>query len=152
MANFRIEKAAFDSIAKSSKMAGQDLKQFNSRLNKELPKKIIKMLRKMTPKDTGDTSEAWTVKRNGNSGFTILNKRGAIVEFLIEGVKPHVIEPKDKSVLKMKIGTSVIYSKIVNHPGFGSQINKTSMDKKLVDLVMKETEKITTDILIKRFK
>lgn len=152
MANFTIEKAAFESIAKSSKMTGQDLKQFNSRLNKELPKKILAMLRNITPKDTGETSESWTVKRNGNSGFAILNKRGAIVEFLIEGTKPHVIEPKDKSVLKMKVGQSVIYSKAVNHPGYGSQIDKASMDKKLLDLVIKETEKITTDILIKRFK
>ncbi len=37
--------------------------------------------------------------------------------FVENGTDPHVIRPKNKKVLKFRVGGRVVYAKIVHHPG-----------------------------------
>lgn len=151
MVKTNIEISELDDLVKSFKLTKKEMNRFNTMLKERLPKSILKMLVKITPKDTGQTAKSWKSQSIDN-GFKITNNRGGIIEFLITGVAPHIIEPKDKSVLMFKLQSSLIFTKIVNHPGYGPQINQDELDNKLIKLVTEETDKIVTKILKKGLK
>ena len=139
-------------LARNMKSLGADMRKVNAKLNSVLPPKLLKMLEKGTPKDTGKTSKEWTVKRNGSNGFQITNKNGNILTFLIEGTKPHIIEPVNKSALFFQMNGSKIFAKFVEHPGTPSQMNYKSLFGKMMKVVDKETDLIITSMLKKKIK
>ena len=127
-----------------------NFKGINKQLNTRLPAKIKLILEKNTPKDTGQTSRSWTVNKRGTNGFSIENDRGGIVEFLMQGVEPHKINPKDSSVLKIKLPGSVIFAKFVNHPGYDKQMDGDKIFKEILIALNREINRIVEDIIKKK--
>jgi len=146
MADIKMDRSQIDKLGRSFLKIKQDMKsKFNTDITHTIAPKVLKILIQKTPKDTGETAREWKIKKNGSSGFIITNGRGGIVEFLTEGVKPHLIEPKDSSVLVMKLGTSVIFAKFVNHPGYSKQMDKKGIFKQIANLIEKESNIIVSD-------
>lgn len=124
-----------------------DFKKIHVLVNKDLSRSILKLLKRITPKDTGDTSDSWTVSSSGKNGLSFKNTRGHIFELLISGTRPHEIRPRNKSVLLMEIGGSKVFAKFVKHPGYKSQIDETDLMQKVTQLVMDEFDEKTHEIL-----
>lgn len=143
-----IDKKQIETLSKNLKQIKGDMRKFNSELPSKTGPKIIKYLKRVTPKDTGDTSNSWKMKKLGSNGFVIENDNGDIVEFLMFGVKPHKIEPKEKSVLVAKLGTSILFAKFVDHPGYGVQLPK----KKTFDAILKIVQEESGMIVNKKIK
>jgi hypothetical protein len=150
MVRITIDDADIKRLTQSFKLSSKQIKKFNQILNRELPKKLLKILRKHTPKDTGETSRSWKFNKQPD-GFTITNDRGGIIQFLIDGVEPHVIKPKDKSVLLLKLPGSQIFAKVVNHPGYSKQMNVRTIFTEIERSIEDTVNMIITDILKKSF-
>lgn len=151
MADFRIDKREIDFTKDAFKNLKKDLNKFNSNLTKSASSKILKLLRHETPKDTGETSTEWRIKTQGDNGFELTNGRGGIIKFLMDGVNPHKIEPKNKSVLVAKIGGSIIFAKFVNHPGYEPQMDEKMIFDKIKNIIIEESKKIIVKNLKNRF-
>lgn len=123
-----------------------DLSTLPDKLTINLPERLLKFLKGITPTDTGETRNAWTVTSSPD-GFNIVNSNGAIIEFLIKGVKPHLIEPKDESVLKIKLPGSIIFAKFVNHPGYSPKIDENIFYDGIIKIVDEELSLEIDDIL-----
>ena len=150
MVRVDIDDTFIDELVKDLKLTKQDFKKFNRQLSKDLPGKLVKELRKLTPKDTGKTAQAWTAHKKSNNGFELINTNGDIITFLIQGTKPHLIEPKDKSVLMMQLPQSTLFAKFVNHPGYDPQIDITNLHNKMKTIIEREVGKIIENMLDKR--
>lgn len=146
MANMKVDDSEIRKLVKDFNATKIDMKKYNKLINRRLPKKMIQILKKHTPKDTGETAESW-ISQKTSSGFVISNDRGAIIEFLQEGTKPHVIKPKDKSVLFFEKGGSKIFAKFVNHPGYSPQMKESVILAQILEALEKETDRIITKIL-----
>ena len=70
-----------------------------------------------TPVRTGVTRASWYLLRVGKGKYELVNTNDLIVEYLEEGTKPHIIEPKEKKALAFdKDGKRVVVKK-AQHPG-----------------------------------
>lgn len=38
-----------------------------------------------------------------------------------DGTRPHIIRPKNKQVLRFRVGGQVVFAKVVHHPGTRAQ-------------------------------
>ena len=151
MAGVRVDRSEVDKLRKDFKLFNSDLKKFNSMLTTKTSSKIIKMLKNETPKDSGDTANEWKLSSKNSSGFEITNGHGGIITFLMKGVKPHRIEPKNKSVLTAKINGSMLFAKFVDHPGYKPQMNQKEIFDKILGIIEKESSRIIVKDLKKRF-
>ena len=140
MDDFNID-SNFDDVIKNIKKSIKNLDLFIHEINKIIPKKMITLLKKMTPKDTGDTSKSWSVATKNNKGFIITNKRGNIIKFLLEGVKPHTIK-SNESVLTIKLPGSILFARVVNHPGYDNKMDADKINKAISRLLDVEINKI----------
>jgi len=152
MAKIRFNTGPIDALNDKLKLTSAEIKKLNKLLNSKLPNELLKILRRHTPKDTGETSKAWEIQKKGGNGFTIVNERGGIIQFLIDGVRPHDIFPKDKSVLMMNIGSSKIFAKFVEHPGYPKQMNVDKIFDEINKATDKVLDRIITDILKRKLK
>ena len=60
----------------------------------------------------GDYRRTWTLRPQ----FTVFSD----VEYasmVNDGTRPHVIRPKNASVLRFQVGARVVYARVVHHPG-----------------------------------
>jgi len=152
MTKIAVDDAELKKLIRSFGLVKEDLKRLNEKLNSKLPSKIIRMLEKKTPTDTGETRAAWDVSRKGSNGFIITNDNGSIIQFLMDGTKPHKIEPVDKSVLLFSMGSSKIFAKFVNHPGYSSKMDERSIYMELGRIIDKVVDEVITSILRKKLR
>ena len=152
MADVKVKDSDYKKLIKQLEDISKDFQRINTKLNSRLPEKIKKILELNTPKDTGDTARAWRVKKQSTNGFSIENGRGGIIEFLIKGVEPHTIQAKNVSVLRIKLPGSILFAKIVNHPGYEPQMNSNKIFNEIMRVVDKEANNIVTQIINKNFK
>ncbi len=125
----------------------REFNNINKHLAVRLPNKLLTYLEQETPKDTGETSRSWRINKKGSNGFSMENGRGGIVEFLMKGVKPHIINSKDDSVLTVKLPGSILFAKFVNHPGYSPKIVATDLWNGINIIIEKEINEIVTDIV-----
>jgi len=150
MARIKVDKIQLTDVIDDILKSGVDFDSINKKLSKNLPKQIVKLLRRSTPKDTGDTADAWQFASNGR-GFIVTNKRGSIIEFLAKGVKPHKIE-MNKSVLMFETAGSVLFAHFVDHPGYPKQMEMKQIFKQISMLMEKEINKIIDQTIKRRLE
>ena len=87
---------------------------------------FLDRIRSLTPRDTGQTADAWVMrftafgKVSGEGLIWEIRNEGReeIVEYLEFGTRPHVIEPRDPGgVLAFEVGGETVFAKKVFHPG-----------------------------------
>jgi len=92
----------------------------------------VNLLKLNTPVDTGSLANSWRVMSLGQDYVDVGTDQMDILTYLTEGTKPHIIRPRNKSVLRFEIGGEEIFTTLVNHPGtkknrfldaIGKQIN-----------------------------
>lgn len=147
MAKIGVDTSELKTYLGKLKKFNNEFKDINRELNKILPKELLTILKQETPRDTGVTSDSWNIKTS-STGFTISNKNGHIIEFLMKGTNPHVIKPKDSSVLSIKLPGSILFVKYVNHPGYSPQIDEDSFYEK----ILKKTSDIVDKIVNEKMK
>jgi len=70
----------------------------------------------LTPVRTGLMRQSWYVTEQSDLNSALSNRAPYFLYF-IEGTSPHEIRPRFASVLHFQIGTGVVFTKLVNHPG-----------------------------------
>lgn len=70
----------------------------------------------LTPVRTGLMRQSWYVTEQGDFDSALSNRAPYFLYF-IEGTSPHEIRPRFASVLRFQVGTDVVFTKLVNHPG-----------------------------------
>ena len=105
------------------------------RLVKSTLKKTVDFAKKraeeQTPVRSGLMQQSWYVSSRGDLESLISNRAPYFLYF-IEGTSPHEIRPRFASVLRFQIGTDVVFTKLVNHPG--------TKPSDLLEQVKKDTE------------
>lgn len=98
-----------------------------SKVASDMPKLAKSMLKKsvdfakeraeqLTPVRTGLMRQSWYVTEQSNLN-SVLSNRAPYFLYFIEGTSPHEIRPRFASVLRFQIGTDLVFTKLVNHPG-----------------------------------
>jgi hypothetical protein len=70
----------------------------------------------LTPVRTGLMRQSWYVTEQ-NDLNSALSNRAPYFLYFIEGTSPHEIRPRFASVLRFQVGTDVVFTKLVKHPG-----------------------------------
>lgn len=74
-------------------------------------KEVINYLREITPKDSGDTANAWKIMDRTDKSITIGNTREGVLLHILEGVKGgQKVYPKHSKVFKFDIGGQEIFT------------------------------------------
>lgn len=104
------------------------LSGYEKKMSKDLTKLIkeeidkgAKYLKHLLPYKTGKLNRS--IKWDNNTIWTT----SKVYKYLNDGVKPHKIKPKYGDVLKFQIGSQLIFTKYVDHPGIKARnyTNKT---------------------------
>jgi hypothetical protein len=70
----------------------------------------------------GSTRESWRVRIDSHGNGVIVYSPLETAAFLVQGVRPHIILPQPPyKVLKFEIGGQIIFTPMVNHPGYESR-------------------------------
>lgn len=77
----------------------------------------VNLLKLNTPIDTGSLANSWRIMSIGQDYVDVGTDQMDILTYLTQGTKPHIIRPKNKSVLRFEIGGEEIFTTLVNHPG-----------------------------------
>ena len=105
------------------------------RLAKAILKKAVTHAKgraeQLTPVRTGLMRQSWYVTEQSDLNSALSNRAPYFLYF-IEGTSPHEIRPRFASVLRFQIGTDVVFTKLVNHPG--------TKPSDLLEQVKKDTE------------
>ena len=122
--------------------------QLTNALMRTLYLTYYKWIEDATPKKRGIVADNWEVVEV-NDGIAIRNEEyGDVVKFLEFGTKPHIIKPKDKSVLNFQIGGKEIFAKFVRHPGIQARkfitqvMDNKSNEIKFKNILEKEFERL----------
>jgi hypothetical protein len=81
---------------------------------------VLNRAKILAPVDTGRLRASGKIKYSGLFSF----RPKATVVFDVEyaamvndGTRPHIIRPKNASVLRFTVGGQVVYARVVHHPG-----------------------------------
>ncbi len=70
----------------------------------------------LTPVRSGLMRQSWYVTEQDELNSSLSNRAPYFLYF-IEGTSPHEIRPQFASALRFQVGTDVVFTKLVNHPG-----------------------------------
>lgn len=80
-------------------------------------KQAVFLLQQNTPKDSGELANSWRIMNKSTNMIEVGTDQVDLVEALVQGSPPHIIEPKDKSVLRFEKDGQEIFAARVFHPG-----------------------------------
>ena len=92
-------------------------KRVEARFLRLIGEMTVELLKNVTPVDQGDLQQSWRIVGQGKHYIEVGTSLIGLVEQLTEGTKPHLIEAKDKSVLRFEMGGQEIFATRVFHPG-----------------------------------
>lgn len=87
-------------------------------------RQVMNRAKVLAPVDTGRLRSSIRIERRSFLGFRAKWTIGSDVEYagyVNDGTRPHIIRPKNKQVLRFRVGGQVVFAKVVHHPGTRAQ-------------------------------
>lgn len=83
-------------------------------------RQVMNRAKVLAPVDTGRLRASIRIEARRNFAFRTVYTVGSDVEYadmVHGGTRPHVIRPRNKQVLRFRVGGKVVFAKLVHHPG-----------------------------------
>jgi hypothetical protein len=113
-------------------------KKAASRFLRMVGEESVILLEMNSPKRTGEFSKSWSIISQGADYIDVGTSDPELYGYITQGTSPHIIRPRNKSVLRFEIGGQEIFTTLVQHPGtkpntllleVGNQINKIILER-----------------------
>ena len=110
MARIRLDRAALNRTIRGA--SRNELEQ--------AARQVVNRAKVLAPVDTGRLRASIRVEARRTFTLRSVYTIGSDVEYAAmvnDGTRPHVIRPRNRQVLRFRVGGQVVFARVVNHPG-----------------------------------